>query len=265
MSIYRFSGKNTEIFEEYELYTQFYKENIVGKTNYTSNTQINLTSNVKVSPPLNLSPIYVKIRIPPPPSPTGGVSATPTAPPVYNGEFGFDFIDVDPESEVVSTIQDVGITKAEYFYYKSKTAPEGDLGDIVQVSTYPDQFQQAIIDHYKISNASKYVDMPYLLMLPDPNKTVTLEMEVVVAVASATFPDDYITIVDDDYYTFEIDGATKTDKTSKRKITGKEKILLKIKCLKEAPEKLYFIQHENSTHAMVNVGGLCMMENKVLK
>ena len=198
---------------------------------------------------------YIKVRIHEPPI------IDPTKPPQkYNGEFGFDWVDLDPVSGEVLKIQDVDISEVEYFYKKGATA--NDLGDIIAKSSDEQGAKDTIMEHYTKVNPCKTVDVPWVLI--KPSAKIELSLEVNVDTGSLT--NETIYIVGDDFYEFTIVGGTKNGKRTEKKIASdKEKLVLKVECLKESGEKTYKIQQENATIKMVQVGGFTMMENKVLK
>lgn len=55
MTIYRSSGKNTEIYEEYELYTRQYVENVGGKSTFTAKEGTTFGDSPKTAKPLEVS------------------------------------------------------------------------------------------------------------------------------------------------------------------------------------------------------------------
>jgi hypothetical protein len=195
-------------------------------------------------PPMEINNMYVKVRIKEP----------------YNGEFGFDWIDVSPDDKKdIQKIQDVDFANVEYFYKEGAT--ENDLGDIVEKSSDENGAKNAIIKHYKFNNICKYVDMPFVLIKPLQEITLTAE----IILREGEIKDDEIKITGDDFYDFEIVGGTKEGKTSIIKVAKAGKIDFKIKCLKEGSEKRYNFYHNNPTSPSLDVGGVFMMENKVLK
>jgi hypothetical protein len=93
---------------------------------------------------------------------------------------------------------------------------------------------------------------------------VTLSAEIVLC--DGEFKDDEIKITGDDFFDFDFEGGTKEDKTAKIKVSKAGKIDLKITRKNELPEeKKYEFFHTNNTTGTLPVGGLVMMENKVLK
>lgn len=242
MSIYRSSGKNTEIYEEYELYTREYVENVGGSSNFTAKGGTVYGDEPKTAKPLEITNLYVKVRL-----------ASD-----YKGEFGFDWLDVNPETKEIEKIQDVPFSEVEYFYKKDSANPLG--GTIVEKSTDEIGAKHAIQDHYKFNPISKHIDIPYVLIKPE--QKITLSVEVMLWQGEIT--DDVIAITGDEFYEFEIVGGEKEGKTAKKKLTGAGKLDLKITCLKAGPEKTYDFNHSNSTTGSHAVGGLTMMENKVL-
>ncbi|HEX8576540.1 MAG TPA: hypothetical protein VF677_09630 [Flavobacterium sp.] len=68
----------------------------------------------KSAPPFEINNIYVKVRLKEP----------------YNGEFGFDWVDVHPDTKDIEKIQGVDFDKVEYFYKEGTT--KADLGNIIE-------------------------------------------------------------------------------------------------------------------------------------
>ncbi|MEP7095664.1 MAG: hypothetical protein ABI793_16495, partial [Flavobacterium sp.] len=114
MTIYRSSGKNTETYEEYELYTREYVENVGGKSTFTAKGGTIFGDNPKTAKPFEITNLYVKVRL-------AGQ---------YKGEFGFDWVDVNPDTKEIEKIQDVPFSDVEYFYKEG--ANSTDLGNIVE-------------------------------------------------------------------------------------------------------------------------------------
>ncbi|WP_139166177.1 hypothetical protein [Chryseobacterium jejuense] len=211
------------------------------------------------APSADLVNYYIKVRIYNPPV------VDPTNPPKkYNGEFGFDWIDVDPSSEEVLKIQDVDFSNVEYFYKKGATA--NDLGDIIAKSADEQGAKDAITASYRLSECPKpckdgKIDMPFVLMKPGQEISLSLE----VALTSGVLNNEKIYLEGNDFYSFELVGGTKTGNKTEKIIADKEIIVLKIKCLKESLETTFKIKQENPTQKLETVGGFTMMENKVLK
>ncbi|TPG41977.1 PAAR-like protein [Flavobacterium pectinovorum] len=179
----------------------------------------------------------------------------------YKGEFGFDWVDVDPETMEIKKIQDVPFEKVEYFYKKGNTAQ--DLGNIIPISEDKPAAIQAIQKNYDLINFCDYVDTPFVLVKPGEQATLSLEV-----FFEGETQDDYISITGDEFYSFKIDGEEQrkdeNDKTTKKKIVGNEKLQLTINCSKESLDKKYFFLHTGAKGPR-EIGGLNMMENKVLK
>jgi hypothetical protein len=195
------------------------------------------------SEPKEISKVYVKVR----------------TLPDYNGEFGFDWLDVDPETTEIQKIQGVPFSDIEYFYKKGNS-PQ-DLGDILPISddNKPDAIK-AIQENYNLINFCDYVDTPFVLLKPGEHATLSLEV-----FFEGDAQEDYISITGDEFYYFEIIDGEKNDKTAKKKIVENgELIKLKVKCLKESLNKNYYFVHTGARGPR-EVGGLSMMENKVLK
>lgn len=243
MTIYRSSGHNTEVYEEYELYTKEYVENVNGKSTIVAKGGTTFGDNPKTAKPLEVSNLYVKVRL------SGQ----------YNGEFGFDWVDVNPETKEIEKIQDVPFSDVEYFYKKGATS--ADLGDIIAKSGDETGAKHAIQDHYKFNSISKYVDIPYVLI--KPNQEITLSAEVILS--QGVINEDVIAITGDEFYEFEIIGGEKEGKTAKKKFTEAGKIDFKVKCLQAGTDKTYEFKHSSPMSGSHPVGGLNMMENKVLK
>ncbi|MEO8254147.1 MAG: hypothetical protein ABI554_07125 [Flavobacterium sp.] len=243
MTIYRSSGKNTEICEEYELYTRNYVENVGGKSTFTAKGGTTFGDKPETAKPLEITNLYVKVRL------SGN----------YNGEFGFDWVDVNPETKEIEKIQDVSFSEVEYFYKKGVTPT--DLGNIVEKSTDPIGAKHAIQDHYNFNPISKYIDIPFALIKCD--QEITLSAEIILW--QGEIKDDIITITGDEFYEFEIIGGEKEGKTAKIKLTKAGVINFKVKCLEEGTEKKYEFKHSNPITGSHSVGGITMMENKELK
>jgi len=197
------------------------------------------------SEPKEISKVYVKVR----------------TLETYNGEFGFDWVDVDPETMEIQEIQGVPFSDAEYFYKKGNSSQ--DLGDIIHVSQDTAGAIQAIKENYDLINFCDYVDTPFVLLKPGEQAILSLEV-----FFEGESQDDYISITGDDFYSFKIDGEEErkdeNDKTTKKKIVAKEQLKLTINCSKESLDKKYFFLHTGAKGPR-EVGGLSMMENKVLK
>ncbi|SIT13519.1 hypothetical protein [Chryseobacterium gambrini] len=186
----------------------------------------------------------------------------------YNGEFGFDWIDVDPKTGEILKIQGVSFSEAEYFY--KKPINQNDIGNFIPISSDINSAKNAIKEHYElltIKNSNQIVDIPWVLM--KPNQTIELSLETSLEEKSNSYFDK-ISIFGDEYYDFEIINKKNTGKKAGKKAEMEvselsESILLKIKCLKEAPEKKYEILGEATSGSSLKIGGLTMMENKVLK
>ncbi|MCC9016456.1 PAAR-like protein [Flavobacterium lipolyticum] len=179
----------------------------------------------------------------------------------YNGEFGFDWVDVDPETMEIQKIQGVPFEKVEYFYKKGNTAQ--DLGNIIPIGEDKPGAIKAIQKNYGLINFDNHFEMPFVLL--KPGEPVTLSLEVFFEGESQ---DDYISITGDEYYSFKIDGEEErkdeNDKTTKKKIVANEQLQLTIKCSKESLDKKYFFLHTGAKGPR-EIGGLNMMKNKVLK
>ncbi|OOV16913.1 hypothetical protein [Flavobacterium sp. LM4] len=243
MTIYRSSVKNTEICEEYVLYTRNYVENVGGKSTITAKGGTTFGDKPETAKPLEITNLYVKVRLND----------------NYNGEFGFDWVDVDPETKQIEKIQGVPFSEVEYFYKKDPANP--DLGDIVATSTDPIGAKHAIQDHYNFNPVSKHIDIPFALIKCD--QEITLSAEIILW--QGEIKDDVITITGDEFYEFEIIGGEKEGKTAKIKVTKAGKIDFKVKCLEEGSEKKYEFKHSNPVTGSHSVGGLTMMENNELK
>lgn len=200
--------------------------------------------------PFEIPDFYIKLRIKEPKKPEDKE---------YNGEFGFDWLDLNPDTGMVEKIQDVPFDDVEYFY---KEGQNGNLGNIIEKATDESGARTAIEKHYKYNLYSKYVDYPYVLIKPGQDE-ITLEIQTIPY--RGELNEDYLSITGDDYYEFTIVGGTKEGKTTKIKVTGETKLDFKIKCLKEAPEKTYDFKHNNTVLPEWIIGGLVMMENKILE
>ncbi len=175
----------------------------------------------------------------------------------YNGEFGFDWVDVDPETMEIQKIQGVPFGQVEYFYKKGNSTQ--DLGNIVSKNDDEPGALKAIQENYGLINFDNHFEMPFVLL--KPGQPVKLSLEVFFEGESQ---DDYISITGDEYYDFEIKGGEKNGKTTKKKIVAKEQLQLTINCSKESLDKKYFFLHTGAKGPR-EIGGLNMMENKVLK
>jgi hypothetical protein len=198
---------------------------------------------------------YIKVRINDPDS--NGIK--------YNGEFGFDWIDIDPSSGKVTNIQDVAFSDVEYFY-KEPSNP-ADLGEIILKSEdNSNLIQDTIKKHYTPSIPScKEVDVPWVLIKPNPKIELSQEIELSleVNVCGGTLANETIYIEGDKFYKFEIVGGTTNGTRTEKKITAdKEKLVLKIKSLEESGNITYKIKQENDTIKTLPVGGFTMMEIK---
>jgi hypothetical protein len=243
MTIYRSSGKNTEVYEEYELYTKEYVENVGGKSNFLAKGGTTIGENPKTAKPLEIRNLYVKVRLAED----------------YKGEFGFDWVDVNPDTLEIEKIQDVPYEEVEYFY---KEDPNG-LGNIVKKSADEMGAKHAIQRHYEFSPISKFIDIPYVLLMP--TKKAVLSAEIILW--QGAINEDVVAITGDEFYEFTIIGGEKEGKTAKKKVTAAEKIKFEVECLKPgAIDKTYEFKHSNPiTGSPAAVGGVRMMENKVLK
>lgn len=188
---------------------------------------------------------YIKVRIKPP----------------YNGEFGFDWIDVDPSNGKIQKIQDVNISELEYFYKKPFNANDPrDLGNIVP-ATDTTAVEELIKENYPIIESGKEIDIPWILIKPNQAIEVSLEVNLT---TTAGITSETISIAGDEFYDFEIVKGTKTGNVTEKSLTAdKEIITLRIKCLKESPENSYFIIQKGSGDKPIKVGGFTMMENKI--
>lgn len=198
----------------------------------------------KDAPPLEINNIYVKVRLKE----------------SYNGEFGFDWVDVNPDTKDLEKIQDVDFSNVDYFYKKGAT--DGDLGNIIEKNTDETGAKTAIQEHYQFNKMCKHIDLPYVLI--KPQQEITLSAEIISC--DGTFNQDEIKITGDDFFEFEIIGGEKEGKTAKIKVSKAGKIDFKVKCLKDvATEKRYEFFHSSATITDLNIGGIVLMENKVLK
>lgn len=194
------------------------------------------------SEPTEISKVYVKIR----PLET------------YKGEFGFDWVDVDPETMEIQKIQGVSFEDLEYFYKKGNS--EDDLGNIIPKNDDLPGAKKVAEENYGLINFRNHTDIPFMLLKADQDEVI-LSLEVFF---EGEPQDDYISITGDDHYEFEIVGGEKKEKTTRKKITDQEKLLLKVKCLKESLNKNYNFLHTGARGPR-EAGGLKMMENKELK
>lgn len=87
-----------------------------------------------------LLPLYVKVRL------SGN----------YNGEFGFDWVDVNRETNVIEKIQDAPFSEVEYFYKKDPA--NADLGDIIEKNNDVTGAKHTIQDHYKFNLINKFIE-----------------------------------------------------------------------------------------------------------
>ncbi|MBZ4043818.1 hypothetical protein [Flavobacterium hibisci] len=225
------------------MYTREYIENVQGKSSFTAKGGTTYGNKPETAKPLEITNLYVKVRLNDD----------------YNGEFGFDWVDVNPETKEIEKIQGVPFSEVEYFYKKGATPT--DLGDIVAKSGDEMGAKHAIQDHYKFNSISKYVDIPYVLI--KPNQEITLSAEVILS--QGVINEDVIAITGDEFYEFEIIGGEKEGKTSKKKLTEAGKIDFKVKCLQAGTDKTYEFKHSSPMSGSHPVGGINMMENKVLK
>ncbi|MGG5209131.1 hypothetical protein ACQWU4_09280 [Chryseobacterium sp. MIQD13] len=191
---------------------------------------------------------YVKVRVKSP----------------YNSEFGFDWIDVDPSTGDIQKIQDISFSELKYFYKKPANINNPrDLGNIVEAGTDPSGVKDAIKENYKIIESGKKVDIPWILV--KPNQSIELSLEINLT-TTAPITSEAISIIGDEFYDFEILNGTKNgNKTEKNLTADKEVLTLKIKCLKEGPEKEYNILQESPGSVPFTVGGFKMLENKIQK
>ncbi|REC59112.1 hypothetical protein DRF65_27795 [Chryseobacterium pennae] len=252
------------IYEVVEEHLNYYSEKDIvetASTTYVENSETDILygGNPEKAPSADLVNYYIKVRIYNPPV------VDPANPPKkYNGEFGFDWIDVDPSSEEVQKIQDVDFSNVEYFYKKGATA--NDLGDIIAKSADEQGAKDAITANYRLGECPKpckdgKIDMPFVLMKPGQEISLSLE----VALTSGVLNNEKIYLEGNDCYSFELVGGTKTGNKTEKIIADKEIVVLKIKCLKESPETTFKIKQENPTQKLETVGGFTMMENKILK
>lgn len=233
---------------DYNIYSE-------GDITYNSNKSINFTAEngvtfgkPKAAPPANLATIYVKVRLKDPAN--------------YKGEFGFDWVDADLETKDIQKIQGVDFANVDYFYKEPSNPAE--LGNIVEKSTNESSANTAIKAKYEFNSRGKHIDLPYVLIKPLQEITLSIEVNRI----SGTITDDEIAITGDEFYEFEIVGGEKNGKIAKKKLTDGEKEILdlKIKCLAEAPKQnRYEFSHSSSTTPNLQVGGVVVMENKVLK
>ena len=180
----------------------------------------------------------------------------------YNGEFGFDWLDVNPFSREIEKIQGVDFSNVEYFY-KAGNTPD-DLGNILSVQGNEIAAKDAVANSYQLNRVGAYVDMPYVLM----KKGQEIILQTQVEIYEGELTNDTLSITGDDYFEFELVGGTKTGKRSEIKLSSKEqKIDLKVTCLQEiARQKTYEYKYKNDVfHVEIGVGGLAMMENTTLK
>ncbi|MCT2561115.1 hypothetical protein [Chryseobacterium herbae] len=248
-------GKIYEIVEEHLSY--YSEAGIVESASASyienSDTKIIYAGNPDNAPSADIVNYYIKVRIKDPAN--------------YKGEFGFDWIDVDPASEEINKIQDVDFSNVEYFYRKALVT--SDLGDVIAKITDEPGAKKIIKESYRFNEfplpcTNGRIDTPFVLIKPDPTKEISLSLEV--NIGSGSLVDEKIYLEGDEFYSFELVGGVKTgNRTEKQISSNKEVVELKIKCLKESPEKKYKIQQENPTKKLITVGGFIMMENKVLK
>ncbi|SHG34723.1 hypothetical protein [Chryseobacterium sp. OV279] len=182
----------------------------------------------------------------------------------YDGEFGFDWIDVDATSGMVQKIQGVGFNEIEYFYKKpSNPGNPMDLGDIVPVSADTTAVRESISSRYSVSELEKTkIDIPWVFMKPGQSIELNLEVNVT---AAAGLTSEAIHITGDQFYEFTIREGTKTGNKTEKSLGLEKVIILNVKCLKEAPDKEYSILQESASGTPFKVGGFKMMENKVQK
>lgn len=200
----------------------------------------------KNAPPLEINNIYVKVRLKEP----------------YNGEFGFDWADVNPDTKDIEKIQGIDFANVEYFYKEGAT--KSDLGNIIKKITDETGAKTAIEKKYKFNTICKHIDFPYVLI--KPQQEITLSAEIIAC--NGTFNQDEITITGDKFFEFTIVGGEKEGSTSKIKVSKAGKIDFKVKCLQEISDpkgKEYNFFHSSATNASIPIGGVILMENKVLK
>ncbi|MDH6251792.1 hypothetical protein M2347_001519 [Chryseobacterium sp. H1D6B] len=183
----------------------------------------------------------------------------------YNGEFGFDWIDVDPSTGEIQKIQGVDFSNLEYFYKKPITPNNPrDLGNIIQTTTDLTGAKNLVNENYKtLVKPGQITDVPWVFIKPGQEIELALEINLTSTAAITT---ETINITGDDFYEFEIvDGIKNGKKTEKQIPADKKPLTLKIKCLKAAPEKEYGILQESPGSTPFTVGGFKMMENKIQK
>ncbi|RVU91374.1 hypothetical protein EH230_10955 [Flavobacterium columnare] len=241
-------GKITEIVGgEYNIHSKgpITLTSLEGSVNITAGKGITY-GNPRTAPTIEIVKIYVKTRLKEP----------------YNGEFGFDWLDINPTSGDIEKIQGVDFTNVEYFYKKGSSSE--DLGNIVEKSTDELGAKNAIKSNYTINSYGRFADLPYVLIKKEQEIILQLETDFF----EGELTNDFLSITGDDNFEFELVGGTKEGKKSKIKLSSKQqKIDLKIKCLKEiASQTKYEYKYSNHTFTSeIPVGGIIMMENTLLQ
>lgn len=242
-----------------------YTQNVGGASHINSIGGTEWSNEVAPPPSANSVSLYVKVRIP---------DIT-----TYKGEYGFDWIDVDPmdtpaENRRVLNVQGTPFDDVDYFYKQPDTAHP--VGQYIQKDTDVRGAQQVILKNYNIlehSTTNGYVDKPFVLI--KPGQEITLKLTIHTPDENAVFSDtDVIYIMNNTCYEFTLEeiSTVTTNDESKKKDSKRTEVKakkdgvynLKIKCLQESPKMNIIIFFTNGM-TIATVGGFTMLENKVLK
>lgn len=264
--------------DEYIYASEGISEHADGTVKIKSEGGIKYNNNVGEPPSANLVNFYAKIRIP-------DVSK-------YQGEYGFDWIDVDPVTGKVEAIQNTSFSMVDYFYKE----PDANhpIGQYIPKAEDETGAQNIIRKNYNVlenPTDGGRVDRPFVLI--KPGQEITLKVTIHTPNPDAQFKDtETIYINGDEYYEFTLTEETSVILTeeeqkkedemlAERKKKNKNSPLnskrsevklrkngvysLKIKCLKASPKKNYYIRPNDGVIERFPVGGFTMLENEVLK
>lgn len=185
----------------------------------------------------------------------------------YKGEFGFDWMDLDPDTTAIKAIQGVDFGYAEHYYREPLTSSPEDLGSIQSVSGNEKEVKDSVLKHYHTLRVGyKYVDLPYILMRKGEEYAIELLLQIE-CLSGELEGSESILIQGNEHYEVEIIGGAKAGNITRIPLTSKEAVFgLKITCHDySAKEEPLHIMLEKENGIPERIGGVVMMENVPLQ
>jgi len=140
----------------------------------------------------------------------------------YKGEFGFDWMDVNPNNGKIEKIHGNSFSAIKHFYsFPQDETNQDAVGDIVPATW---ENEEELINKIKsnypeiLQVGEKYIDQPYLLMKKGQEIILSLEIEYL---DEAIRGKDILRIEGNEHYTFEIEEGEKNGKIAQLSLEPK--------------------------------------------